>query len=406
MKWLFKGLPVLLFPILLMSCGSDQTTPPVDTVQTRLNEMLATKYAAYRSANNLPDGAGALVYMKSPNGAWLATAGLPAGVTENHHYRVASVTKTFTAAAIMLLEQQGKLGIDDVVTAAIPGRTIPYLPDSPDYAFPFKSQMTIRQLLSHRAGVFDITNDPVPSTSTAPYAGKYYPQYVFEDLSEPDHQFTFDELAGVVAVNGLSYWAPGADYHYSNTGYMLLAVIIERISGKSYDRFITENFITPMGLSATSLPWNANDRAIPAPYLRGYSNRGTGFSETTEDNMSANVAEGNIIGTPADMARWIQTLLSGKGPLSREQIKRMTTPPAGTTQGYALGIQSYADIGMGHTGAHQGFMNLVAYNPQDELTIVVVLPFIDFEKVSDQGAFLFDIGKEARKLAGFSGAWP
>lgn len=406
MKWFSRILPALLIPVLLISCGSDRTTPPVDTVQPRLNEMLSIKYEAYRSANDLPDGAGALIYLKSPRGAWLATAGLPAGVTKDYHYRVASVTKTFTAAAIMLLDQQGKLRIDDVVTAAIPGRSIPYLPDSPDYAIPFKSGITIRQLLSHRAGVFDITNDPVPASSPAPYAGKYYPQYVLEDLNEPDHQFTFDELAGVVALNDLSYWGPGAGYHYSNTGYMLLAVIIERISGKSYDRFITENFLAPMGLDATSPPWNANDRAIPAPYLRGYSNRGTGFSETTEDNMSANVAEGNIIGTPADMARWIRTLLRGRGPLSKEQVTRMITPPAGTTEGYALGIQSYADIGLGHTGAHQGFMNLVAYNPQDDLTIVVVLPFIDFNKVSEQGAFLFDIGKEARKIAGYTQPWP
>jgi len=402
MKWFSKTLTALLIPVLLMSCGSDQSTPPVDTVQPRLNEMLTAKYQAYRSANNLPEGAGVLVYLKSPHGTWLTTAGLPAGVTENYHYRVASVTKTFTAAAIMLLDQQGKLRIDDAVTAAIPGRALPYLPDSPDYALPFKSQITIRQLLSHRAGVFDITNDPVPPTSTA----KYYPEYVLEDLNEPDHQFTFDELAGVLADNDLSYWAPGTDYHYSNTGYMLLAVIIERISGKSYDRFITENFLSPMGLSATSLPWNAYDRTIPAPYLRGYSNQGAGFTETTEDNMSANVAEGNIIGTPADMARWIRTLLRGKGPLSREQVARMTTPPAGTTQGYALGIQSYAGIGMGHTGAHKGFMNLVAYNPQDDLTLVVVLPFIDFNKVSEQGAFLLDIGKEARKIAGYTQPWP
>ncbi|MDD3293866.1 MAG: serine hydrolase [Geobacteraceae bacterium] len=159
-------------------------------------------------------------------------------------------------------------------------------------------------------------------------------------------------------------------------------------------------------MGATSLPWNANDRAIPSPYLKGYSNMGTGFSETTQDNMSANIAEGNIIGTPADMARWIRTLLRGDGPLNKDQTVRMTTPPAGTTQGYALGIQSYEDIGMGHTGAHKGFMNLVAYNPRDDLTIVVVLPFVDFQKVNEQGTFLIDIAKKARKIADYTRAWP
>ena len=404
MNYALKTFLALLLPAILLACGSDQQS--ADTVQPRLQEMVTSKYAAYKAANNLPENAGTLVYMKSAAGTWLATAGLPAGVNENFHYRVASVTKTFTAAAIMLLDQQGKLRIDDVVTANIPGRNIPYLPVSPPYAIPFKNQITIREMLSHRAGVFDITNDEVPSSSNAVYAGKYYISYIYNDLNEADHQFTFDELAGVVALNQLSYWAPNGGYHYSNTGYMMLAVIIERITGKSYDRFITENFTVPIGLGATSIPWSANDRTIPAPYLHGYSNTGTGYNETTEDNMSANVAEGNIIGTPADMARWIKTLLSGNGPLTKEQITRMTTPPAGSTEKYALGIQSYTDIGMGHTGAHQGFMNLVAYNPQDDLTLVVVLPFVDFGKVSEQGTFLFDIAKEARKLAGYSDTWP
>jgi D-alanyl-D-alanine carboxypeptidase len=404
MKSVFKTFLTLLLPLLLMACGDDQ--PSVDTVQLRLQEMVTAKYAAYKTANNLPENAGALVYLQSPSGARLATAGFTTSVNENFHYRVASVTKTFTASAIMLLDQQGKLKIDDFVTATIPGKNSPYLPDSSTYAIPYKNLITIRQLLSHRAGVFDITNDQVPTSSNAIYAGKYYPQYIISDLNEPDHQFTFDELVGVVALNQLSYWAPDADYHYSNTGYTLLAMIIERVSGKSYDQFITENFIIPMGLNATSAPRSSSDRTIPSPYLRGYSNLGAGFLETTEDNMSGNVAEGNIIGTPADMARWIKSLLTGRGPLTKEQITRMTTVSAGSTTKYALGIASYTDIGMGHTGAHQGFMNLVVYNPQDDLTMVVVLPFVDFNKVSEQGSFLLEIGKEARKIAGYTEAWP
>lgn len=390
-----------LMPVLLTACGDDQAA--VDTVGPRLQEMVSSQYAAYKAANNLPENAGVLVYLQTPKGAWTVAAGLPAGVNENYHYRVASVTKTFTASAIMLLDQQGKLNINDKITDKIPGGTVPYLPDTPSYNIPYKSHITIRQLLSHRAGVYDITNDVIPSSSNSVYAGLFYSQFILG--SEPDHQFTFEELAGVVALNQPSYWAPDGGYHYSNTGYTLLASIIERVSGKSYDRFITDNFIQPLGLSQTSVPWSANDRKIPAPFLHGYSNYGSGFYETTEDNMSLNVAEGNAIGTPADMSRWMKTLLTGAGPLSKEQITRMTTIQFGNT-GYALGIERYADIGLGHTGGHQGFMNIVIYNPQDDISMVVLLPFIDFNKVgTTQGQFLMDLAKQVRKTAGYTETW-
>lgn len=389
--------------VMLVACG-DNSSP--NTVQQQLQEMLTTNYAAYKTANKLPEGAGALVYIESPEGRSVATAGFPTPVNETFHFRIASNTKTFTAAAIMLLDQQGRLRIDDYVTAMIPGKSIPYLPASPGYQIPYKSSITIKQLLAHRAGVYDITNDPVPASSNALYAGHYYTDYIIKTLGEPDHQFTFDELVGINALNQLSYWAPEGGYHYSNTGYSLLAVIIERITGQSYGQFIADTFFTPIGLSSTSAPWSANERTLPQPFMRGFSNEGSGYRETTEDNMSANVAEGNIISTAADLARWIRTLLSGSGPVNKNQVTRMITiPPGNEEKQYGLGVSRYSDIGYGHTGAHLGYMSLSAYNPQDNLTVVVLLPFLDFTNIDAQGSFLLNLGKEARKIAGYSKPW-
>lgn len=403
----------VVISLLLTACGSNNSTPMFfvpqqqDVIAVQMQQMVETKYAAYKSANKLPENAGVLVYVQSPSGIWLATAGVPSGVKENSHFRIASNTKTFTAAAIMLLDQQGRLRIDDYVTSIIPGKGIPYLPESPSYALPYKSRITIRQLLSHRAGVYDMTNDPVPATSKAPYAGKYYMEYVKNDLNEPDHQFTFDELAGVDSLNQLSYWQPDGGYHYSNTGYTLLAVIIERVTGQSYGQFIKDNLFTTVGLSSTSSPWSANERALPAPFITGYSNNGTQYVETTEDNMSGNVAEGNIISTAADLTVWYRTLLSGSGPVNKDQIARMTAIPAGNESSmYGLGIATYADIGFGHTGAHRGYMSLGVYNPQDNLTVVVVHSFLDGDNINTQGAFLLDLGKQARRIAGFDYPWP
>lgn len=388
-------LSLLAFLALLAGCSTGKPSPS-SAVQTKLQEMLAAKYTAYKSANNLPENAGVLVYLQSPQGRWLATAGLPSGADENWHYRIASVSKTFTAASIMLLDQQGKLKIDDVLTATIPHTSVAYLPDSPHYAIPHKEQITIRQLLSHRAGIFDVFNNPVPDAGTCPYAGKTYNEYVYQDLKEPDHQFTLDELAAVIADNKLSTSPPDTEYKYSDTGYTLLAKIVERVSGKSYDLFLKENFLIPMGLTRTFAPWSAYDTTLPSPFFHGYSSDGSGFIETTEDNMSSQTGPGNLISTPSDMARWIRTLLSGKGPLNRGQIARMTAVPTGNTT-YALGIGRNA-VGLGHSGAHPGYVNLVAYDPQEDVAVVVVTPFIDYSKLHAHLALLTDIGREAGTL--------
>jgi D-alanyl-D-alanine carboxypeptidase len=386
--------------ILCLSTGCGSDSRGGSTVEARMGGMVAAKYAAYKAANGLPDNAGLVVHLQTPTGSWTASAGLPAGADETWHYRVASVSKTFTAAAIMLLDQQGRLHIDDPLTAPIPGSAQPYLPASPNYAIPHKGEITIRQLLSHRAGVFDLFNNPVPASSPFPYAGKYYNNYVYDDLQEPDHQFTLDELAGVVAANNLSSGAPDSGYSYSDTGYTLLAKIIERVSGRSYDRFLEENFFTPLGLSRTSAPWNGSDIALPQPFLRGYSSGGDGvFFETTEDNMSSQVGPGNIISTPHDMARWIRALLSGRGPLSPVQVARMTTVPSGNTT-YALGI-GRNDLGLGHSGAHPGYVNLVVYDPVDDVALVVATPFIDYTKLNEHLALMVEVGSEARKIAGY-----
>ncbi len=402
LRHVFRVLCALLLPVLLL--GSGIVLSSSDTIEARLQEMVSTKYNAYQETNGLPGGAGILMYMQSPSGNWLATAGLPEGSNENWHYRIASVSKTFTAASIMLLDQQGKLNIDDLVTADIPGQSEPYLPGSPNYAIPNKDQITIRQLLSHRAGVFDVFNYPVPATSGVPYAGTTYGAYMMSVLNGPDHQFTLDELAAVLVATQASFSAPGEEYHYSDTGYSLLAKIIQRVSGQSYDRFLADNFFGPMGLTETSAPWSAYDNALPDPSLSGYSNIGSGFVETTEDNMSSQVGPGNIISTPADITTWVRTLLSGGGPLTREQAARMLAVEPGNKT-YGLGIGN-SEAGAGHSGAHPGFVNLVGYNPDDDVAVVVVTPFIDYNNLEAHLALITEVAKEAREIAGYTGTWP
>ena len=367
--------------------------------------MVAEKYAAYQREHHLPPGVGVLVHLVAPTGSWTASAGLPPGADENSHYRIASVSKTFTAAAIMLLDQQGKLRIDDKLADMIPGTDAPYLAASPNYAIPRKGEITICELLSHRAGVFDVFNDPIQKP---PFNGIPYSAYVKQVLSEPDHQFTADELAGVVAANQLRYSEEERKngFKYSDTGYSILAKIVERVSGKSYDRFLAEKFFAPLDLTRTSAPWSPYDSMPPEPFLSGYARMESGddFVEVTECNMSDQIGPGNIVSTAADMGRWIRTLLSGRGPLSNEQVARMMRVPEGNTT-YALGIGN-SEVGAGHSGAHPGYVNLVAYHPADDVAVVVVTTFIDYSKLPEQLVFITAIAKEARKVAGFETPWP
>lgn len=402
-----KNVRRLLFVLLaavLPACGGSPTNMGPVLVQSKMQKMLDEKFAAYRTANNLPDDSGILVHLQTPTGTWTAAAGFPDGANQNRHYRIASVSKTFTAASIMLLDQQGKLRIDDTLTDMIPGTTDPYLPDTDGCNIPFKAQTTIRQILSHRAGIYDIYNDPVPASSVFPYRGQIYGDYVRQ--SDPNHQFTLDELIGVVAANQLYYTDAERDngYHYSDTGYSVLARIVERVSGKSYDRYIADNFLTPMGLSETSAPWSGYDTTIPAPFFKGYSRTDGAFFETVEFNMSDQVGPGNIISTPADMATWARKLLSGRGPLSREQVIRMATVAEGNKT-YGLGLGNTV-VGVGHSGAHPGYVNLVSYNPRDDVSVVVVTPFIDYGKKMDAHLeLLLGVATEARRIAGYPGTW-
>ena len=388
--------PILITASMLLYAftGSQSVANPV---QTKIKDMVDAKFTAFKTANGVPANGGVMVYLLTPKGALTASSNLPEDVGANTHYRIASVTKTFTSAAIMLLDQQGKLRIDDPVTALIPGTSMPYLPDSPDYNIPHKAQITIRQLLSHRAGVFDVTNDSIPAGLSVPY-------FMEPGIAEALHQYTFDELVGVVATTRQSYWVPNGGFHYSNTGYSCLAKIVERVSGKSYDRFLADNFFAPMGLRSTSAPWNSNDISIPSPFLKGYSRQkaSEAFIEKTRDNMSLQVGEGNVISTPADAARWMRMILSGQGPLSKAQIARMTMIPAGNESAkYALGFISSSAIGIGHNGAHVGYLNLVVYNPVDDVAAVVVFNYTDLSDLAKQMTLMGQIVSEARKIAGY-----
>ena len=163
---------IIITLILLLESGCAASTND-DRINAELKSLVENKWAEY--AQNITDfNGGVAMRIISPGGDYFVSAGLDDDATGNIHFRAASTTKTFTAAAILLLEQGGKLHIDDRIIFNAPGTSFPYIPDSPEYSIPYKDEITIRQLLEHRAGVFDISNTAIPDTISVDYAGKIY----------------------------------------------------------------------------------------------------------------------------------------------------------------------------------------------------------------------------------------
>ena len=306
---------LMLGSVTLQSCLQDHM-PPADN-QARLQQLTDSLYQHFNQKWGVEKNKGGVfLQVNTPTGSNLVSSNIEPGVQAKSHFRIASITKTFTAAAIMLLQQEGKLLITDFIPA--------YLPATPAYAIPNKDQITIKQLLQHRAGVFDVTNQDIPHTVNQPYAGKRYGDYIREDLKQDTHTFMFDELVGIVAQNNLSSFAPGTTFGYSNTGYNLLGKIIEKASGMSYSDFIRTRFLEPLQLTNTYSVWQGTDNRMKDPFVESFLYLpGLSPINTSEDNMSIHVTEGDIVSSPADVTRWMELLLTGKAGLTPQSVEMM-----------------------------------------------------------------------------------
>lgn len=357
---------VFLITIVFLVIGCTTTPQEQPDIESELQQMIALHFGQLQEAQHLPPHLGMMLHMITPEKNVTVYAGFEGvQVSEHTHYRVASVSKTITAAAIMVLTQEGKLTLDDPVSW--------YIEDD----IPYKEDISIRDLLAHRAGVFDLFNDPIPVESQEAYAGMNYIQYTL-DTKGDDYQFTLSELLSILAINDLYYAPPKEISHYSDVGYMILAGIIEHVSGSTYEQYVKDTLFIPLGLFNSSAPYKGTDQSLPIPYFEGYTRWDGDYFITTEDNMSCQVGPGNIVSTPSDMARWMRELLSGRGPVAPEYIEKMKEIPPGNTS-YALGI-SRNSVGFGHSGAHPGYMNLVTYNQEHDISLVVCIPFIDYNE--------------------------
>ena len=257
-------------------------------------------------------------------------------------FQIQSVTKTMTAAAVLLLAEEGKLSLTDPVARHLDGT-----PDA------WKG-VTLRHLLSHTSGVKDFINDPNASLRL--------------DVTEQD-------VLATTAPRPLNF-EPSARYEYCNTGYHLLAMVIRKVTGKSYGDFLAERFFGPLGMTQTrvvSLTELIPHRAAGYAWAGGALHRGQYVAESI-----LSYGGGGVVSTAADMATWAQALAAER-VLPRRVLEQAWTPETladASKSGYGLGW-GIADVNgrraVGHSGAHvTGFTSNFTHFPDDGVTVVVL----------------------------------
>jgi CubicO group peptidase (beta-lactamase class C family) len=265
--------------------------------------------------------------------------------TPTTKFRLGSLTKQFTAASILLLEERGKLKVDDPVKK--------YMPDAPAAW----DKITIFHLLTHTSGIQNFTGFPdYDSTQAIPTT----PEKLVERFRNKPLEFE-----------------PGTKWNYSNSGYVLLGYLIEKISGQSYAEFLQQNIFTPLGMKDSGYDSNS---AIIAHRAAGYAPGKNGPVNAGFVDMSIPFSAGALYSTTEDLLRWEQGLFGGK-VLTPASLAKMTTP---FKQDYAFGLGVSTNDGhkmIAHDGGIQGFNTFLAYFPDDKLVVAVLAnlngPFAD-----------------------------
>jgi D-alanyl-D-alanine carboxypeptidase len=268
-------------------------------------------------------------------------------------FRIGSVTKTFTATVVLQLAGENRLNLDDSIEKWLPG-----VIQGNGYN---GKQITIRQIMNHTSGIAE------------------YLRSKDTDFMDTKKSYTADELVKM----GISLppdFAPGKGWSYSNTGYVLLGILIEKLTGNSYAEEIEKRIIEPLELSNTFLPGNSS--VIPGTkHARGYvqPDEASELKDVTYYNPSAASSAGDMISTADDLNKFFSFLLDGK-LLKKKQLKQMlTTVPTGREgiDGYGLGIyETKLPNGVsiwGHTGGILGFTTLAGGTLGGKHTLVISL---------------------------------
>lgn len=265
-----------------------------------------------------------------------------APVTTHTNFRLASVTKQFTAMCIMMLVERGNLSFDSVVTDIFPN-------------FPaYGRYITVRHLLQHTSGLIS------------------YESLIPDDATE---QVLDRDVLRMMAQQDSTYFAPGSDYRYSNSGYAMLAMIIEEVSGLTFARFLRKNIFDPLGMKNTVAYEDGFSEVTNRAY--GYVLEDSVFVFSDQSLTSAVLGDGGIYTSLVDLFTWDQALYT-ETLVSYEMMKEAFTPGVLTDgtklrYGYGWNIGKYrGHRQVWHNGGTCGFSTAIHRYPDRQLTVILL----------------------------------
>ena len=292
-----------------------------------LMDILAEKNQAMGSLTISKNGV--VVYSRAIGYSYISDEQkLPA--TSQTKYRIGSITKMFTATMIFHLIEDGNLSLTTTVD-----KYFPQLPNA--------RKITISHLLNHRSGLHNFTDD-----------AKY--------KSWETQPKTQDEMLAIISKGGVDF-QPNEKFSYSNSGYVVLGYIIEKVSKQSYSKYLRNRITSKIGLSDTYVGTKTDIKKHES-FSYKFSD---GWKQSTETDMSIPGGAGAIVSTPGDLVKFIEALFSLK-LVSSGSLAQMKT----LTEGYGMGmfqIPFYEKQAYGHNGGIDDFASTLSYFPEDNLAL-------------------------------------
>jgi D-alanyl-D-alanine carboxypeptidase len=316
--------------------------------------------AALKKSFKESDAPGVVAAVQTPHYTWVRALGVAdrasgESMTPEMHHRIGSVTKTFTATLLLQAADKGLLSLDDTIGQYVKGA-------------PNGDKITLRQMADMTSGIASYTDDD---------------QWVKEWSSDPHRVWKPEELAQI-GIKESPLFDPGTQWFYSNTNYVLLGLVLEKVTGKPIGNLYRNWIIEPLGLKNTSFPDPA-DSSIPEPHAQGYTLQGQSSGEKPIDSTDWSPSEawtaGEMISTADDLLVYGRALGTGKGLLSPEQqserldsflsdVPPLNKPPLKGDLAYGIGLGK--DHGwIGHNGEIPGYNTYLFYHPDLDAVVVV-----------------------------------
>lgn len=328
-------------------------TNPCNSFSKKIDDQLENRVQTLMDEHNIP---GVVIGVWIPGkGEWVSALGVADKKTKekmtiNDHFRVGSITKTFTATALLQLVDQGKLSLDDKI-----GKYVENVPNG--------NEITLRQLANMTSGLPNYSENDT---------------WVREMLEDRTRVWTPKELLKAAFSQPILF-KPGEKFYYCNTNYILLELVIEKISGIELNEYLEKNIFEPLNLTNTSFPL---DNKIPKPFSHGYSKQTlTGVErDVTFESPSWAFSAGAIISNLHDLKIWAEALGTGKLLNKKAFEERLQwvpedkmPPSLREAKGkYGLGIAS-TNGWLLHNGDLPGYNSVAAYLPAEKAIFVCLV---------------------------------